>query len=101
MSTLNYHSKSKNQVKYFNLILLLSGEISSNPGPPYIYQIDNLTWNVFDKKGIYFLHINVTSLLLKIKEIRIIAKKSNATVIGITESKLDGTTFDVEIYIEV
>ena len=28
------------------------------------------------------------------------AKKSKATVIGITETKLDGIIFDAEIYIE-
>ena len=31
---------------------------------------------------------------------RFIAKKSKATVIGITETKLDGIIFDAEIYIE-
>ena len=48
----------------------------------------------------HFLHINVNSLLPKIEEIRFIAKTSEATVIGITETKLDGTIFDAEIHIE-
>ena len=38
-------------------------------------------------KGMNFLHINVNSLLLKIGEIRFVAKKSEATVFGITETK--------------
>ena len=46
------------------------------------------------RKGLHFLHINVNSLLTKIKEIRLIAKKSKAKVIGITEKKLDGTIFN-------
>ena len=50
--------------------------------------------------GMHFLHVNVNSLLPKIEEIRFITKKSTATVIGITETKLDGITFDAEIYIE-
>ena len=49
--------------------------------------------------GMHFLHVNVNSLLPKIEEIRFITKKSTATVIGITETKLDGITFDAEIYI--
>ena len=36
-----YHSKCKNQAKYF-LILLVSGDISLNPGPPRNSQIDGL-----------------------------------------------------------
>ena len=52
------------------------------------------------KKGLHFLHINVNSLLTKIKEIRLIAKNSKANVIGIAETKLDGTIFNAEVYIE-
>ena len=82
------------------MIRLLSGNISLNQGPPHNSQIDGLSWNVFDKNGLRFLHINVNSLLPKIEEIRFIAKKSKATVIGISETKLDGTIFDTKIYIE-
>ena len=52
------------------------------------------------RKGLHFLHINVNSLLTKIKEIRLIAKKSKAKVISITETKLDGTIFNAEVYIK-
>ena len=79
---------------------MLSGDITLNPRPPYNSQIDHLSWNMFDKKGMHVLHINVNSLIPKIVEIRFITKKSNATVIGITETKLDGTIFDAKIYIE-
>ena len=94
-----YHSKCKNHAKYLILILLLPGDISLNPGPPHNSQIEGLSWNVFDKKGLHFLHINVNSLLPKIEKIRLIAKKSKVTVIGI-ETILDGTIFEAEIYIE-
>ena len=96
-----YHSKCKNKAKFFTLILLLSGDINLNSRSPHNSQIDGLNWNVFDKKGLHFLHTNVNSLLPKIDEIRLIAKKSKATVIGITETKLDGTIIDSEIYIKV
>ena len=95
-----YHSKCKSQARYFTLILLLSGNISLNPGPPNNSQIDGLSWNELEKKGLHFLHINVNGLLPKIDEIRFIAKKSKATVIGINETRLDGTIFGAEIYIE-
>ena len=90
-----YHNKCINQ-----LILLLSGDISLNPGPPHNSQNDRLSWNVFDKKGLHFLHINVNSILPKIEKVRFVAKKSKAIVSGITEIKLDGTIFDAELYIE-
>ena len=65
---------------------------------PYnLFSANSFVLNVFDKKGMHFLHINVNRLLLKIEEIRFIAKKSKATGIGISETKLDGTTFDAEI----
>ena len=44
--------------------------------------------------------MNINSLLSKIDELREIAKKTRATVIGITESKLDGSVLDGEINID-
>ena len=69
-----YLSKCKNQEKYFNMILLVSDDISLNPGYPHNTSIDGISWNVFNKKGMHFLHINVKSLLPKIEEMRFIAK---------------------------
>ena len=60
--------------------------------------IDN--WKVFNKRGLHLIHLNINSLLSKIDELRAIAKKSRATVTGITESKLDETVLDGEINID-
>ena len=97
-----YHNKCINQAQYFTLILLLCGGINLNPGPPppHNSQIDCLNWNFFNKKGLHFLHIDVNSLLPKIEEVRFIAKTSKATVIGITDTKLERTIFYAELYIE-
>ena len=57
-------------------------------------------WEPFVKRGLHFIHINVNSLLPKIDELRSIAKKSNAAVIGITESKLDDSVLNSEIHID-
>ena len=46
-------------------------------------------WNIFKKKDLNFIHLNINTLLPKIEELRFIAKSTNAAVIGICESKLD------------
>ena len=78
---------------YLKYLLLLPGDIELNPGPS---QVINL-WEPFDSKGLHFIHLNINSLLPKIDELRDIAKKVEATVIGITESKLDSSISDSEI----
>ena len=97
--------KAINNNKYFyRLILLLSGGISLmiiNPGLVYNHHPPNLKeWDNFKIKGLYLLHINVNSLLLKIDELRYIVKLSNAAAIGITESKLDDCILDSEIQMD-
>ena len=83
------------------MILILSGDISLNPGPVYNYHPPNLKeWNIFKIKGLHLLHLNVNSLLPKIDELRYIAKFSKAAIIGITESKLDNYILDSEIQID-
>ena len=47
-----------------------------------------------------FIHLNVNSLLPKIHEIRQLAKRTNATIIGISETKLDKTIHDNEVNID-
>ena len=42
-------------------------------------------WSSFNKKGLHFLHLNVNSLLPKIDEVKYIAKRTNATIIGNSE----------------
>ena len=57
-------------------------------------------WKLFNKRGLHFIHLNINSVLSKIDELRIIANKSKASGIGITESKLDKTVLDGEINID-
>ena len=83
----------------FQLLLLLSGDINPNPGPQESQQSDT-KWKLFEKKGLHFIHININSLLPKLDEIRSIAQKSNAAIIGITESKLDDSVPDSEVHID-
>ena len=57
-------------------------------------------WNVFKNRGLYFIHLNINSLLPKIEELRFIAKSTNAAVIGICESTLDASVLEQEINID-
>ena len=49
----------------------------------------------------HFIHLNINSLLSKINEVSYIAKLKNATVIGLSETKLDNTVLNSEIQIEI
>ena len=72
--------------------------MSLNPGPiQRSPDISSTIWEPLAKKGLHFLHININSLISKKDEIRCIANKTKAAIIGITESKLDHTVPDSEV----
>ena len=84
---------------YLKLILLLSGDVSLNPGPIQNYHLKE-NWKTFRNRGLHFIHLNINSLLPKVDELTEIVKISNPTVIGITETKLDNLVSDSEISID-
>jgi exonuclease III len=53
----------------------------------------------FKKSGLHIIHLNINSILSKLEQLRIIAFKTNAAIIGLSESKLDKTVTDAEISI--
>ena len=86
---------------YYLLLLLLSGDITLNPGSFHNLQpLDHDEWNIFKKRGLHLFHLNINSLLPKINELRHIARLTNAAVIGISESKLDDSVPTSEIQID-
>ena len=90
--------KYRNLNSYLHLLILLSGDISLNPGPTHQHKLQCLNeWNIFKSRGLHFIHLNINSLLPKIEELRIIAKSTNAAIIGISESKLDETVLEPQI----
>ena len=123
---LSYYALSKVHLhmhkSYFRIILLLSGDINLNPGPnadalPFSNESfsndesqifsgsddGNLNfekWADFKKKGLHFVHININSLLPKIDELQYLTKLSNASIVGIGETKLDDSISSSEIEIE-
>ena len=91
----------KSDNSFYCLWLLLSGYISLNPGPfsnPQFFK--QKAWQAISNRGLHLIHLNINSLLTKIDELRNIAKRTKAAVIGISESKLDSTVLDPKIYIE-
>ena len=93
--------KYRNLNSYVHLLIILSGDISLNPGPTHQHKLQCLNeWNIFKSRGLHFIHLNINSLLPKIEELRIIAKSTNAAIIGISESKLDESVLEPEIEID-
>ena len=85
-----------NNSSFIHILLILSGDITLNPGPVYNNQsLDVNEWNVFRSKGIQLIHLNVNSLLPNIDEICYRAERTKAPVIGITESKLHKSYFSI------
>ena len=87
----------RNNNSYFNIILLLSGDISLNPGPT---TLKNHSWDIFKKRGLHIIHLKINSLPPNIDKISHIAKSSNLSVIGLSQTKLDDSVSDAEISIE-
>ena len=74
----------------FYLLILLSGDISLNSGPNHQHKLQCLNkWNIWKSRDLHFIRLNINSLSPKIEELQVIAKSANATVIGISESRLD------------
>ena len=89
-----------NNKSFYRILLIFSVDTSLNPGPVYNSRPScSNEWNVFKAKEIYLIHLNINSLLPKIDEIRYIAARANAAVIGIFQSKLDETILQPEIQI--
>ena len=91
----------KNLNSYFHLLMLLSGDISPNLGPTHQHKLQCLNeWNTFKSRDLYFIHLSVNSFSPKIEELWIIAKSTNAAIVGISESKLDESVLETKIQID-
>ena len=82
-----------------SIFLLLSGDISVNPGPSQYLQGNDNKFEPFHKHGLHFLHINVNTLLWKFDEFRDILSHTKPAIFGITESKLDSFVSDQKVNI--
>ena len=77
------------------ILLLLSDDISLNPIPT-IKQGFPVFWKPLENKGPHFFHLNINSILLKLDELKMITSNTKATVIEITESKIDHSVTNTE-----
>ena len=90
--------KQKHFTNFYKFFFLLSGDVSLNPGLTQRFpDISSTIWELLKKKGLHFLQININSLLLKKDEIRCIASKTKAAIIGVTQSKPDRTVPNSEV----
>ena len=92
--------KYKNYSTFYQMLSLLSGEISLNPVPTP-NSVSQPFWKPFENNGLYFLHLNINSILPKLDELKVIAGITKAAIIGIIESKVDNPTSDSEVEIPV
>ena len=93
--------KYRNLNSYFHLLILLSGDISLDSGPNHQNKLQCLKeWKVLKSRGFHFIHLSINSLLPKIEKLRIIAKSTNAAIIGVSESTLDESVLELEIQID-
>ncbi len=63
-------------------------------------QYDDSNFECFNRKGLHCIHVNARSLLPKMSEMRIIANRSRAAVIAVSETWLDETVTDQEVKID-
>ena len=95
----NISFKRKKFLKFYQFLILLSGDISLNPGRNQdLHGIEDKL-EPFRKRGLHFLHINVNILLSKIDELRDIVSHTKPAILGVTESKLDGSVTNQEVNI--
>ena len=52
------------------------------------------------ERGMHFIHLNISSLLPIIDEVRYIANITNASIIGTSETERDGTILSSELEID-
>ena len=95
----NISFKRKKSLKFYQFLILLSGDINLNPGPNQDLHDTEDKLEPFRKRGLHFLHINVNSLLSKIDELRGVVGHAKPAILGITESKLDGSVTNQEVNI--
>ena len=95
----NLSFKRKASLKFYQFLILLSSDISLNPGPDQdLHDIED-KFELFRKRGLHFLHINVNSLLSKIDELRDFVGHTKPAILGITELTLDCSVTNQEVNI--
>ena len=90
-------NKSIHFRKFYQILILLYGDVSLNAGPSQMQLNDDKIWKPLKTRGLHFFNLNVNSLLSKIDEIRDISNRIKPAVSGITETKLDSSVTNWEV----
>ena len=89
--------KYKDYNNFYQLLLILSGDINLNPSPVQISPVMNINiCKPLNEKGLHFLLVSINSLFPKSDEPKYVANKTKANIIEITESKRDHNVPDLE-----
>ena len=86
-------------MKFYHLLILLSGDISLNPDPSQYLPGNDNEFEPFRKCSLHVLQINVDSFPSKIDELRDFVGYTKPAILGITESKLDSSVSDQKVNI--
>lgn len=76
---------------------------TENLPPPYVNlpsTVKDDSYEMFKTKGLHLLHLNARSVLPKMSELKLIANKTNAAILSISETWLDESVTDQEVHIE-
>ena len=73
--------KYKNYSKFYQMLFLLSGVISLNPGLTQ-NSVSQSFWKSFKNKGLNVLHLNINRILPKLDELKTIAGNTKGAIIG-------------------
>ena len=85
----------------FHLLILLSGDISLNPGPNHQHKLQSWNkWNISKPRCAHFIRLSMNSLLPKAEKLLNIAKSTNVAIIAISESKLGESVLEAKIQID-
>ena len=94
---LNLDSGPVHGIQKENLLHVLSFHRCRFFKDRFCYNLNSLSknvsrkdWDLFKKRGMYFVHINIKSFFPNVDQVRYIANITNTSIIGI-ESKLDKT----------
>ena len=96
LSSVNHTAKT---IHHHHHLILLSGNVSLDPGRSQYLQDKDNAFKPFYKGGLHFLHFNLNSLLLKIDKLRDIVGHTKPTILAINESKLDSSVADQEVIV--
>ena len=93
--------KRKKYFTFHHLLIILSGDVSLNPGPSQYLPDNGNKFELFRKHGLHFLQATVNSLLSKIAELKDVVGHTDPAILGITEPKIDSSVSDQEVNISL